>query len=378
MDFDLTQEQQMLKESVARYAQDAYDFETRRRVIESEAGVSPETWSQFSELGWLSVPFSEAQGGLGGSTVDLMVVMEELGKGLVTEPYIPNLLMFGGLLSKSANSAQFSDAIESLIEGRLQGAFAFLERQSRFELFDVKTTAITADDGFVINGEKTVVFNGGNADKLVVLARTSGTQTDSVGTSLFLIDVNTEGVTRESYRLMDGQSAASINFSNVHVSKDDIVGNLGEAASLVRKVVNTATVALCAEAVGIMEKLYTATVEYTKLREQFGVAIGSFQSLQHRMADIFIAYEQTKSLLFRTVCSIDEQDDDSERNILALKVMVGRSGRQIGGEAIQLHGGMGVTDELDIGHYVKRLMTINTTFGDADYTQQKFADMLLG
>ncbi len=378
MDFDLTQEQQMLKESVARYAQDAYDFETRRRVIESEAGVSPETWSQFSELGWLSVPFSEAQGGLGGSTVDLMVVMEELGKGLVTEPYIPNLLMFGGLLSKSANSAQFSDAIESLIEGRLQGAFAFLERQSRFELFDVKTTAITADDGFVINGEKTVVFNGGNADKLVVLARTSGTQTDSVGTSLFLIDVNTEGVTRESYRLMDGQSAASINFSNVHVSKDDIVGNLGEAASLVRKVVNTATVALCAEAVGIMEKLYTATVEYTKLREQFGVAIGSFQSLQHRMADMFIAYEQTKSLLFRTVCSIDEQDDDSERNILALKVMVGRSGRQIGGEAIQLHGGMGVTDELDIGHYVKRLMTINTTFGDADYTQQKFADMLLG
>ncbi len=378
MDFDLTQEQQMLKESVARYAQGAYDFETRRKAIESEVGVSPEAWSQFAELGWLSVPFPEAQGGLGGSSVDLMVVMEELGRGLVTEPFIPNVMMFGGLLSQSVNSAQFSDAIEALIAGRLQGAFAFLERQSRFELFDVKTTAISKANGYVINGEKTVVVNGGNADKLVVLARTEGSQADPAGTSLFLVDANAEGVTRECYQLMDGQRAAHISFANVLVSKNDIVGDVGKAAPLVEKVVNAAIVALSAEAVGIMEKLYTATVEYTKIREQFGVAIGSFQTLQHRMADMFIEYEQTKSLLFRTVCSIDEQDDDSERNILALKVMVGRSGRQIGGEAIQLHGGMGVTDELDIGHYVKRLMTINTTFGDADYTQQKFADMLLG
>ncbi len=377
MDFDLTQEQEMLKESVARYAQGAYDFDTRRAVIESGVGVSAEAWSQFAELGWLSVPFPEAQGGLGGSSVDLMVVMEQLGKGLVTEPFIPNVLMFGGLLSQSVNSAQFFNAIEALIGGRSQGAFAFLERQSRFELFDVKTTAIPQANGFLINGEKSVVFNGANADQLIVLARTGGGQAEAAGTSLFLINANAEGVTRECYSLMDGQRAAHISFANVRVSQDAVVGAVGEAASLVRSVVSTATVALCAEAVGIMEKLYTATVEYTKIREQFGVAIGSFQSLQHRMADMFIEYEQTKSLLFRTVCSIDEGDDDAERNILALKVMVGRAGRTIGAEAIQLHGGMGVTDELDIGHYVKRLMLINTTFGDAYYTQQKFADLLL-
>ncbi len=377
MDFDLTNEQQMLKESVARYTQGEYDFETRRKVIESESGISTEVWSQFSELGWLAVPFPEAQGGLGGSAVDLMVVMEEFGKGLVTEPYIPSALMFGGLLSQSANSANFSEIIERLIGGCLQGAFAFLERQSRYELFDVKTTAISEGNGFIINGEKTVVFNGGNADKLVVLARTDGGQAAPAGTSLFLVDAKAQGITRERYQLMDGQRAAHINFDDVFVSANDVVGNVGQAALLVEKMVNSVTVAMCAEAVGIMEKLYTTTVEYAKIREQFGVAIGSFQSLQHRMADMFIEYEQAKSLLFRTVCSIDEEGDDTDRNILALKVMIGRAGRKIGGEAIQLHGGMGVTDELDVGHYVKRLMTINTTFGDADHTQKKFADLLL-
>ncbi len=377
MDFDLTQEQQMLKESVSRFAQDAYGFETRRKIIESEQGTSPEIWSQFAELGWLSIPFPESQGGMDGTAVDLMVLMEAFGKGLVAEPFVASALLFGGLLSQSNSRDVFSADIEALIAGRLQGSFAYLERQSRFEIFDVKTTATRQDNAFILNGEKTVVFNGQNADKLIVLARTGGNQTDQLGTTLFLVDRETEGVSLTPYQLMDGQKVANITFSNVVVSEQAIVGHLDLAAALVKKVVNNASVAICAEAVGIMEKLYTATVEYSKIRKQFDTPIGSFQALQHRMADMFIEYEQTKSLLFRTVCAIDEQSDDIEQNILALKVMIGRAGKRIGGDAIQIHGGMGVTDELDVGHYVKRLMTINTTFGDADYTQQRFAELVL-
>ncbi len=382
MDFDLTQEQQMLKESVSRFAQDAYDFETRRKIVESDQGTSQEIWSQFAELGWLSVPFPEAQGGMGGTAVDLMVLMEEFGRGLVTEPFVANALLFGGLLSKSSNCENFVDDIEALISGGLQGTFAYLERQSRFEIFDVKTTATRQDSAFILNGEKTVVFNGQNVDKLIVLARTGGEQCDELGTSLFLVDREAEGVSLTPYQLMDGQKVANITFSNVVVAEQALVGHIDRAAILVKQVINNACVAICAEAIGIMEKLYTSTVEYSKIREQFDTPIGSFQVLQHRMADMFIAYEQTKSLLFRTVCALDEksdkQSDDVEKNILALKVMVGQAGKKIGGDAIQIHGGMGVTDELDVGHYIKRLMAINTTFGDADYTQQRFAELLLG
>lgn len=378
MDFDLTQEQQMLKDSVSRFTQETYDFETRRKIVESDQGTSPEIWTQFTELGWLAVPFTEAQGGMGGSAVDLMVLMEEFGKGLVTEPFVSNVLLFGGLLSQSSNSESFSSDIEALISGSLQGTFAYLERQSRFELFDVKTTATRQDNAFILNGEKALVCNAKNADKLIVLARTGGRQSDELGVSLFLVDRDAEGISLTPYQLMDGQKVANITFNNVVVSELAVVGHIDQAAGLVKKVINHARVAICAEAVGIMEKLYTATVEYSKIRKQFDVPIGSFQVLQHRMADMFIEYEQAKSLLFRTVCSMDEQSEEIEKNILALKTMIGRIGKKIGGDAIQIHGGMGVTDELDIGHYVKRLMTINTTFGDMDYTQQRFADYLLG
>jgi len=377
MDFDLTQEQQMLKDSVSRYTKDAYNFESRRKIIESDTGVSPEVWSQISELGWLSIPFSQEQVGMGGSAVDLMVLMEGFGKGLVTEPFVSSALLFGGLLSQSNKNSAFTPLVERIISGDLHGSFAFLERQSRFEVFDIKTTATKKDDTFIINGEKTVVFNASNADKIIVLARTGGNQHDELGATLFLVDVNAEGIEKTTFRMMDGQQASNIKFNNVLVPVKDVVGHVDQAAILVKKVIDTAIVACSAEAVGIMEKLYTSTIEYSKIRKQFGVAIGSFQSLQHRMAEMYLEYEQAKSLLYRTVCSIDELDNDINKNILALKVMIGRAGQKICAEAIQIHGGMGVTDELDIGHYVKRLMMINTTFGDADYSQQKFSDLLL-
>ena len=378
MNFNFSEEQQMLKDSVARFVQDQYDFETRRKLANSEIGFSKENWQQFAELGWLSIPFAEKHGGFGGGVVDSMVVMEEIGKGLVVEPYVATVLMFGGLLNKSGNAALQDEYIGKIIGGEILGAFAYLERQSRFELADVKTTAEANGDNYILNGEKTVVANGSNADFVIVSARTSGGQSDENGISLFLVDANAEGIEKTSYRLMDGQLVANISLNNVSVASSQLVGSLDEGYDLMSQVVSEVMVALCAEALGIMEKLNATTVEYAKTREQFGVAIGSFQALQHRMVDMFMACEQTKSLLYRAVCSLEDENataEETQKNILALKVMVGRAGKLIGSESIQLHGGMGITDELDVGHYVKRLMMINTSFGDADYQQQKFVEL---
>jgi alkylation response protein AidB-like acyl-CoA dehydrogenase len=262
--------------------------------------------------------------------------------------------------------------IEKIIDGSLQGAFAYLERQSRFELADVKTQAKRDGDDFVLNGEKTVVSNGMAANKVVVSARTSGEQCDEAGITLFLVDIDAAGIERTSYRLMDGQLVANIKLTNVRVAADHVLGDVDQGYALIEAVVGDVIIALCAEAMGIMQKLNTTTIEYTKTRKQFGVAISSFQALQHRMVDMFMAGEQAKSMLYRAVCAAESGADDLGKNIAALKVMIGRNGKLIGDEAIQLHGGMGLTAELDVGHYVKRLMMINTTFGDADYQQQKF------
>jgi alkylation response protein AidB-like acyl-CoA dehydrogenase len=298
--------------------------------------------------------------------------MEELGKGMVLEPYFATVLLFGGLLQAGGSPQLKSEYIPRIIEGSCQGAFAYLERQSRFELADVKTTASQAGDGFVINGEKTVVFNGANAEHVIVSVRTSGEQFDEAGISLFLVPADAPGVERLSYRLMDGQRVANFVFSDVQVSADQLVGELGAGFDLIAALEINANLALSAEALGIMQQLNAKTVEYTKTREQFGVAIGSFQALQHRMVDTFMAYEQTRSLLYRAVCATTDDNEDVATAVHALKVMVDRAGREIFGEAIQLHGGMGITDELDIGHYAKRLMMISTSFGNGDYHQAKF------
>ena len=372
MNFNLSEEQNMLKDSVARFVQDEYDFESRRANAASELGFNPKNWQTFAELGWLSIPFDEAHGGFGGGATDVMAVMEEMGKGLVVEPFVATVLMFGGLLNKSANAALQDTYIEKIIDGSLQGAFAYLERQSRFELADVKTQAKRDGNDFVLKGEKTVVFNGAAANKVVVSARTSGEQCDEAGITLFLIDTDAAGVERTPYRLMDGQLVANIKLNDVRVAADHVLGDVDNGYPIMDAVVGEVIIALSAEAMGIMQKLNTTTIEYTKTRQQFGVAISSFQALQHRMVDMFMAGEQAKSILYRAVCAAESGADDLAKNIAALKVMIGRNGKLIGDEAIQLHGGMGLTDELDVGHYVKRLMMINTTFGDADFQQKKF------
>jgi len=372
MNFEFTEEQVMLRDSVARFIQDGYDFDTRRRIAASEAGMSRENWSTFAELGWLSIPFAEEHGGFGGGAVDVMLVMEQLGRGLVLEPYLATVLLFGGALQKAASAALQAEYIPRIIDGSCLGALAYLERQSRYELADVATTATARDGGFVLNGEKVVVFNGASADHVIVSARTSGGQSDASGISLFLLPTDAAGLERTSYRMMDGQLVANLTLKDVTVPASHLVGEQDSGLAVLQAVVLEANMALAAEGLGIMEQLNAKTLEYTKTRKQFGVAIGSFQALQHRMVDTFMAYEQTKSLLYRAVCALTDDEEDADAAVHALKVMLDRAGTLVFSEAIQLHGGMGITDELDIGHYAKRLMMINTTFGNGDYHQAQF------
>ena len=373
MNFDFTEEQTMIKDSVSRFVRDEYDFDTRRSIIDSEEGISRKFWTMFAELGWLSVPFAEEYGGFGGSVEDIAAVMEELGKGIVVEPYASTVVVFGGLLSASDNSALKEEVIPTVIDGSCMGSFACVEAQSRYELSDVATTAVAADGGYTINGEKTVVANGGTANKFVVSARTSGGQFDRDGVSLFLVDATTAGVDVKSYKMMDGLSAATVTFKDVVVTESQLLNAAGEGMALIDQVMPQILMALSAEALGIMATLNTLTVEYTKVRQQFDTPISSFQALQHRMVDTFMACEQTKSMLYRGLCQAGEDDGEAlSKSVHALKATVARYGRLVGEEAIQIHGGIGMTDELNVGHYVKRLMMINVSFGDGDFHQKKF------
>ena len=378
MNFEFSEDQTMIKDSVSRFVREQYDFDTRRGIIESDDGISREFWSMFAELGWLSVPFAEEYGGFGGTVIDIAAVMEEMGKGIVIEPYVSTVVVFGGLLSASTNSALKEAVIPSIIEGACLGSFAYMEPQSRYEMSDVSTTATASSDGYTLNGVKTVVANGGTANRFIVSARTSGDQFDRSGISLFLVDSTAPGVEVKAYKMMDGQSAATLTLADVAVDQSHLLNSVGEGMDLIEQVMPQILIGLSAEALGIMATLNTLTVDYSKTRQQFGTPISSFQVLQHRMVDTFMACEQSKSMLYRGLCeskSVSEGETDGSalaKTVHALKATVARYGKTIGEEAIQLHGGIGMTDELNIGHYVKRLMMINTAFGDGDYHQKKF------
>ena len=374
MNFNLSEEQTMIQDSIARFVQDNYELDKRNAVVAMEHGFSAEHWQQFAELGWLSIPFAEEFGGFGGGPVDTMVIMQELGRGLVAEPFLPTVVLFGGILQSAASEAIKGELIPQIISGELQGAFAYLERQSRYEISDIKTTASQQGESWVLSGEKTVVLNGGAANKLVVAARTSGGQSDEQGISLFLVDAEAAGLERTSYRMTDGREAANLQLQDV--AAEALIGDAGQGFALMSAVIEQALLAIAADALGAMESLNAQTLEYLKTRKQFGTHIGSFQALQHRMVDMFAACENTKSLLYRAVCATQAGDEDAYRSTLALKNMVGRAGRLIGGEGIQMHGGMGMTEELAVGFYVKRLMIANILFGDADYQQQKFSALV--
>jgi pimeloyl-CoA dehydrogenase small subunit len=368
MDFDLSEEQRLLKESVDGLLKTSYDFEARKKYRAEKGGWSKSVWSKLAEQGLLGLPFSEDDGGFGAGAVETMIVMEALGKALVVEPYVATVVLGGGFLRRGGSAAQKQAYLPSLIEGSKTLAFAQLEKNSRYDLGDVATSAKKKADGFVIDGEKFVVLNGETADTLIVTARTAGSQRDRNGIGVFLVPAKAKGVSIKGYPTQDGLHAADITFTGVEVGAEAAIGDPDNALPLVEAVVDDARTALCAEAVGLMDESLKATVEYLKTRTQFGVPIGSFQVLQHRAADMFVAVEQARSMaMFATMAS--DFDDAAERAkaVAAAKVQIGKSLKFVGEQSIQLHGGIGMTMEARIGHYFKRLTMIETTFGDSDY-----------
>ena len=375
MNFELSEEQKMIQQSVERFVQENYDLTNRVKISSEDPGYSKEYWGSMADLGWLGLAFDEEDGGFGGNQIDTLVLMEQFGKGLVLEPFLANIVLGGGIIKRAPSPAIKESIIPSLMEGKLQITLAYAEEQSRFDIEDVATAAREEDGGFVINGKKSMVLNAESADKIIVVTRTSGSQVDENGISLFIVDASSEGVEKQNFPTVDGLRASEITFEDVKVTSEALVGEKDKGFTILQAVVNDAILALSAEAVGAMEVLYKDTVEYTQQREQFDHALSDFQVLQHRMVDMFMEYEQCKSLLFRATLETVEDPDHAQRTVHALKHLIGKSGIFVGESAVQLHGGMGVTEELRIGHFFKRLLVIDSQFGNADFHLDKFTNL---
>jgi alkylation response protein AidB-like acyl-CoA dehydrogenase len=373
MDFALNEEQAMLEDSVEKFIGNDYDFETRQRYAGSDTGFSPAVWQQFAELGWTAVPFTEADGGFGWGPIEVMLIMRQFGRGLVVEPYLASIIMAGGILHRAGSAEQKEQWLQPLIAGDMHAAFAHVEPQSRYSLSDVATSVVTDGDDVVLTGEKAVVLNGGAADFFIVSARLNGDRKDRDGIDLFVVPADSAGLSRQSYATVDGLQAAELTLDEVRIPASHRLGEAGAAFGVIEAVTNEATLAVCAEAVGIMQVMTQKTVEYTKNRVQFGVPIGSFQALQHRMVDMLTACEQSYSLLLWATILAAEGSDEAERAVSAIKYQIGTAGKKVAQEAVQLHGGMGVTWELDIAHYFKRMTVIGQLFGNADYHLDRLA-----
>ncbi|MDZ7827884.1 MAG: acyl-CoA dehydrogenase family protein [Gammaproteobacteria bacterium] len=376
MDFSLSDEQSLLKDSIERFVQNDYDFETRNKVMQADEGFSRDNWKQFAELGWLAVPFSEESGGFGGGPVELMLMMEQIGRGLIVEPYLPSVVLAGGLLERGGSAAQKEQYLASIIDGSKLGAFAFAEPQGRFNLADLATTAKKDGDGYSLSGHKSVVIGGPSADFFVVSARTSGDQRDADGISLFLVDADASGLSRRDYPTVDGLRASEVMLDNVRVGADAVLGEVDKALPLIEEVIDLGTLAVGSEAVGAMDVLYRDTVEYSKQRVQFGQPIGKFQVLQHRMVDMFMEAEQSRSLMYMAAMRLGEgYDQEAKKAVSGFKVQAGKSGRFVGQQAVQIHGGMGMTEELAVGHYFKRLTMIDAMFGNVDHHLKRYGSL---
>jgi pimeloyl-CoA dehydrogenase small subunit len=375
MDFAFTSEQDMLRDTVARLVREQYDFETRRKVAKSEAGWRPQMWSQFAELGLLGASFPEADGGFGGGPIEAMIISEEFGKGLVIEPYLQTVIIGGGFLRHGGSAAQKEENLPALIGGERIYAFAYSEPKSRFDLHDVSTTAKKDGKGFTLNGHKAVVIGAPFASHLIVTARTSGGQRDTSGVTLFLVPKNAKGISTRDYPTVDGLRASEVYFENVSVGADAVIGEVDGGFPLVEKVVDEAIAALCAEAVGCFKVLNEATLQYSKTRKQFGQPIGNFQVLQHRMVDMFMACEQSISMTYMVTLKLEEADRQRKLAASGAKVQIGKAGKLISQEAVQIHGGMGMTDELNVGHFFKRVTMIESQFGNTDWHLRRYTEL---
>jgi pimeloyl-CoA dehydrogenase small subunit len=375
VDFDLSEEQQLLKDSVDRLMADRYTFEKRKAHQASTEGWSRDLWARYAELGLLALPFAEQDGGFGGGPVETMLVMEAFGRALALEPYFACVILAGGVLRRAASQAQREALIAEIAAGQTILALAHNEQQARYDLFDVATTARRDGDAFVLEGEKGLVLHGERADKLIVSARTAGARRDRSGIGLFLVAGDAPGLNRRGYPTQDGARAAEIALAGVRVAPDDVIGDPAGGLTVLESVADEAIAALCAEAVGAMQEALTETVAYLKTRKQFGVTIGSFQALQHRASDMFVALEQARSMACYAAMMANEPNIGERRKAMsAAKAQIGQSARFIGQESIQLHGGMGMTMETRIGHLFKRLSMIERQFGDIDYHLEKLAE----
>jgi pimeloyl-CoA dehydrogenase small subunit len=374
VNFSYSEEQQLLAQSLRQFLAKGYTFEARRAIITSAAGYSEQVWATFAGMGLLGLPFASAYGGFGGTALDVLPVMEAIGEGLIVEPYLATVGLGGQFVARGGSEARKRALLPALVEGRLKLAFAQTERDARYDLAHVAVRAQRSGNGYVLEGEKCVVLHAPCADTLVVSARTAGGITDARGISLFLVDRNAPGVSLQAYRTVDNLRAADVSFSGVALPADALIGPEGGALPLIEEVVDYATALLCAEAVGAMKYANDATLDYLKTRKQFGAPIGSFQALQHRMVDMMITYEQAKSMAYLACAKADNADPrERRRAVSAAKIKIADACRHVSQEAVQLHGGMGMTEELKISHTFRRLTMIAQTFGDADHHLERFA-----
>ena len=374
MNFSLNEEQRLLTDSVERFVRENCSLDQHRALVSSELGYSERSWRQMADLGWLGIDVPEAYGGIGGGPVETMVLMEAFGAGLVLDPYFPSVVLGGNLVAMAGSEAQKQAILPALVAGELKLAFAWVEAQAGYDLFDVETMAERRDGGYVMNGAKGVVLGAATADKLIVSARTTGGSRDRDGIGLFLVDHGASGVKLRDYRTVDGLRAAEVAFENVTVGDDAVLGDPRGALPVIEAVAERAIVALCAEAVGAMDVIVRSTAEYLKIRKQFGRPIGTFQVLQHQFTDMLIASEEARAMMYVATLRLGERDAAVRaKAVSGAKHLIGRHGRLIGQRAIQLHGGMGMTEEMSVGHYFKRLTMIDVMFGDEAYHLKRYA-----
>ena len=376
MDFELSGEQELLRDNVARLMKERYGFEARKAYQAAPQGWSEALWRDYAEMGLLGAPFAESDGGFGGGAVEMMIVMEEFGKALALEPYLQTVVLCGALLKHGASAERRPELVGAIAAGELRLSFAHAEKQSGFDLNDVALSAVKdGGGGYVLRGEKTLVGQGDSADKFIVSARVNGARRDREGIGLFLVDGDAPGVTRRGYPTQDGQRAAEVVFADVLVAQHDVLGAPEGALPIIERAVSETIAALSAEAVGAMSEALMMTVEYLKTRKQFGVPIGSFQALQHRAADMTVALEQARSMMFLATMMAGEDDADERlKAISAAKTQIGRSAKFIGQQAVQMHGGIAMTYDYKLGHLFKRLTMIDAAYGDADVHVRRLAE----
>ena len=375
MDFNFSSEQEQLRDTVNRLIEREYEFNKQRHaIIHSAAGYSEKVWASMAEIGVLGIGIAEAHGGFGGNAIDTMIVMEALGRSLMVEPYLATVVLGANLIQLAGSDAQKSSLLPQIVAGNLKLAFAYSETGTRYDLKRIATVARKEGAGYVLNGEKIIVLHGNIADKIIVSVATAGALHDGQGMALFLVDAKTSGLNIIGYRTIDNQRAANLHFDNVRVSADAMLGSSEDNLAIIEQVMDIATTALIAESVGAMEALQKSTLEYLKTRRQFGVPIGKFQALQHRMVDMLMYVEQSRSMAYLAAVKVQSNDvAERQRVVSAAKNAIGRYGRLIAQEAVQMHGGMGITDELSASHYFRRLTAIDATFGDADHHLSRFA-----